>query len=195
MVCPAAEHIFIYLPPKPLMPGPVLLLTGPGLFLSFVRRLTPRAHGPMPILSVGRTAAPCQCRKVGGEESPGSMDQRCRITSGGKAAPRGVVAQGKCHREQTAAARSVTVAVRVKRCGKSAPRAPATAAARQTPPGAKPNRNGAASLLRGEQRRPDRSGSAVRVGCLTRRVTGVPEEWPSRVSFAMRHTEPGLQAA
>jgi len=192
MVCPAAEHIFIYLPPKPLMPGPVLLLTGPGLFLSFVRRLTPRAHGPMPILSVGRTAAPCQCRKVGGEESPGSMDQRCRITSGGKAAPRGVVAQGKCHREQTAAARSVTVAVRVKRCGKSAPRAPATAAARQTPPGAKPNRNGAASCA---AKRAD--AGSVRIG-RSGRLQDTPGNRRARgmavtlAALAAGRTEPGL---
>ena len=35
------------------------------------------------ILSVGRTAAPRKRRKAAGEESPGSMDMRCRITSGG----------------------------------------------------------------------------------------------------------------
>src|SRR3954447_9721354 len=51
---------------------------------------------------------------------------------------------GKCNRKQTAAAgmspRLVAVAVRVKRCGKSAPAAGATRLARQTPPGARPSR-------------------------------------------------------
>ena len=37
----------------------------------------------MPSASVGRTAAPCYGRKAAGEESPGSIDIRCRITSGG----------------------------------------------------------------------------------------------------------------
>src|SRR6185437_2244164 len=46
--------------------------------------------------------------------------------------------------------------------------------ARQTPPGARPNRNGVGA------RAPGPSGPAVRVGCLMRRATGVPEEWPSR---------------
>ena len=43
-----------------------------------------------------------QGRKAVREESPGSMDIRCRITSGG------CEAQGKCHREQTAVSVTLT---------------------------------------------------------------------------------------
>ncbi len=46
-------------------------------------------------LSVGRAAALVICRKAAGEESPGSMETRCRVTPGG-------VTPGKCHRKQTA---------------------------------------------------------------------------------------------
>src|SRR5687768_11107318 len=56
------------------------------------------------------------------------------------------------------------------------------AAARQTPPGAEPNRNGAGR--KPWDLCPD---LAVRVGCLRRRATGVPDEWPSRGS------DPALQ--
>jgi hypothetical protein len=51
--------------------------------------------------------------------------------------------------------------VRVKRCGKSAPHAPAREMAWQAPPGARPNRDG------------------IRVGCWRRMVTSVLEEWSS----------------
>src|SRR5450631_1324879 len=50
--------------------------------------------------------------------------------------------------------------------------------ARQTPPGARPNRNDVGAQASGP------SGPVVRVGCLMRRATGVPEEWPSRLRFA-----------
>ncbi len=51
--------------------------------------------------------------------------------------------QGKCHRNKPPC-RSLWAdrAVRVKRCGKSAPRPWQQGLARQTPPGAKPNRGG-----------------------------------------------------
>ena len=49
--------------------------------------------------------------------------------------------QGKRHRKQTAC--GFGRAARVKRCGKSAPRGPATGAAWQAPPGARPNRGDA----------------------------------------------------
>src|ERR1017187_10636207 len=52
--------------------------------------------------------------------------------------------------------------------------------ARQTPPGARPNRNDVEAQASGP------SGPVVRVGCLMRRATGVPEEWPSRLRFAPR---------
>src|SRR5262249_58538564 len=47
------------------------------------RHLTERIAHPIPRASVGRTAAPRKHRKAAGEESPGSMDIRCRIMSGG----------------------------------------------------------------------------------------------------------------
>ena len=85
--------------------------------------------------------------------------------------------QGKCHREQTATARCVLAAVRVKRCGKSAPRC------RQRKRHGKPHREQNRIGTAREQSRIG-SGSAVRVGCSKRRATGVPEEWPSRVRLA-----------
>ena len=72
-------------------------------------------------------------------------------------------------------------AARVKRCGKSAPAGGATRLARQTPPGARPNRE--------HELVPARYDS--RVGCLRRRATAVLEEWPS---VAAATTKPGLQA-
>jgi hypothetical protein len=69
---------------------------------------------------------------------------------------------GKCNRKQTAARgmspRLVAAAVRVKRCGKSAPAAGATRLARQTPPGARPSRASAPFGARGLVRPPLRSG-------------------------------------
>ena len=84
-------------------------------------------------------------------------------------------------------------AVRVKRCGKSAPAAGATRLARQTPPGARPSRAPALRL----RRRKGRSGPrSARVGCWRRRATGVLEKWPSTRAGQLdaRGTEPGLQA-
>lgn len=81
--------------------------------------------------------------------------------------------------------------VRVKWCGKSAPRA--WRHERQGKPRREQNRIGATRGLR-------KKGSQVRlrivarVGCSRRPATAVPEEWPSRARFAARHTEPGLQA-
>ena len=74
---------------------------------------------------------------------------------------------GKCNRKQTAATEvpsreteKATFAVRVKWCGKSAPAAGATRLARQTPPGARPNRASAPRKGRtgrsGPTRRPGR---------------------------------------
>jgi len=45
--------------------------------------LTPSTQTPMHLGSVGRTAAPLRAERLAGEESPGSIDIRCRITSGG----------------------------------------------------------------------------------------------------------------
>ena len=71
-------------------------------------------------------------RRGRAEESPGSMETRCRITSGG----------GDPRESATESKPPACARVRVKGCGKSAPRGLATGAARQTPPGARPNRGG-----------------------------------------------------
>ncbi len=154
-----------------------------------LRFLAPRRAWPLTL----RPAPPIHCpvsrldgrsgkrRKVAGEESPGSMDIRCRITSGG-GDPRESATE---NRPPRALPRAAAAAARVKRCGKSAPRLPATQTAWQTPPGARPNRDGAERIRR-EADAPDRCPDpAVRVGCSRRRATGVPEEWPSRVRLAL----------
>jgi len=83
--------------------------------------------------------------------------------------------QGKCNRKQTAPRRLCRREVRVKRCGKSAPAAGVTRLARQTPPGARPNRGKApATELRTGPVRHD-----LRVGRLRRRAIGVVDKWPS----------------
>jgi hypothetical protein len=74
-------------------------------------------------------------------------------------------------------------AVRVKRCGKSAPRL--RQRKRHGKPHREQNRIGAvwnASVAPAAAAFQDRCPDpAVRVGCSKRRATGVPEEWPSRV--------------
>jgi hypothetical protein len=81
--------------------------------------------------------------------------------------------QGKCHRKQTASSE-----VRVKGCGKSAPRV-----RRRTWQG-KPHREqdqiGAAGRARKRGARCV-SRPAARVGCLRRAAMCVPDEWPSRL--------------
>ncbi len=121
------------------------------------------------------------CTRAGnraGEESPGSTETRCRITSGG-GDPRESATE---NRPPAWLARTA----RVKRWGKSPPREPATEAARQTPPGARPNR--------GDTRVTGSGVSASSPGSVRARrsVTGVPEEWAIH-RFRAR-TEPGLQA-
>src|SRR5476649_2646502 len=71
----------------------------------------------MPSTSVGRTAAPAMVERPKGEESPGSIDIRCRITSGG-----GDPRDSATENEPPAFAPPGLRRVRVKRCGKSAPR-------------------------------------------------------------------------
>src|SRR3989304_2660254 len=79
---------------------------------------------------------------------------------------------GQRHRKQTAAA--LGVAARVKRCGKSAPAVRVTGPARQTPPGARPNRR--ASPREGAKGGPP---GALGSGRSSGRGTGRPEEGPS----------------
>src|SRR4029078_5227165 len=69
------------------------------------------------------------------EESPGSTEQRCRVTPGGFCFGR---AQGKCHRKHTAR----PWAGKVERVRQERTAGAATSPARKTPPGARPNRGG-----------------------------------------------------
>jgi len=72
-------------------------------------------------------------------------------------------------------------AVRVKRRGKSSPAGWATSLARQTPPGARPNREqgtGAAMKVAAPSRGSVRPVIDFRVGCSRRRVIGALEKWP-----------------
>ena len=144
---------------------------------------------PSPCQSVGRPLR--RNRKVAGEESPGSMDKRCRITSGGRE-PRESATENKPPR------RVAYTAARVKRCGKSAPRR------RQRRRHGKPHREqdriGTARGFGAQaQELQAMSRAAVRVGCWRRRATGVQEEWPSRMQachvsgLSACHPEPGLQ--
>src|SRR5580692_4968724 len=130
-------------------------------------------------------------RKVAGEESPGSIDIRCRITSGG-----GDPRDSATENEPPAFALRGFGAVRVKRCGKSAPRI------RQRKRHGKPHREqdriGTASRdVRRKAITPQGDVRlAVRVGCSRQCVNIVPEEWPSRIACASWRcpTKPGLQA-
>ena len=76
--------------------------------------LTPAAAPPS-LLSVGWTAAPAIPK--GGRGGKSGLHGQTVPDNVRRGQP-----QGQCHREQTAAARSVMAAARVKRCGKSAPR-------------------------------------------------------------------------
>ena len=88
------------------------------------------------------------------EESPGSTETRCRITSGG-ATP------GKCHRKQTA----------------DTPRGPGKVKGAEAPP------LGTAQKPTGARPKGKAGGCdfshAFRVGRARRPVTDVPDEWPS----------------
>ena len=106
-------------------------------------------------------AAFCTGETRRGEESPGSMEARCRLTAGG----------GDPRESATESKPPVTASAppaRVKGCGKSAPR---------------PRRRGRHGKPHREQ---DRIGTAlagfraaVRVGRARRPATDVPDEWPS----------------
>jgi hypothetical protein len=136
-------------------------------------------------------------RKVAGEESPGSMDMRCRITTGGRE-PRESATESRPPRPTWLSGLpdgQEGGAVRVKGCGKSAPRL--RQRGRHGKPHREQDRIGTARRLflrKPEDPRDRCPDPAVRVGCSRRQATGVPEEWPSRVRFAARPTEPGLQA-
>src|SRR5258707_1472776 len=126
----------------------------------------------------GRTAA--------GEESPGSIDIRCRITSGG-GNPRDSATENEPlpppYPPPACGGGIKGGAVRVKRCGKSAPRL------RQRNRHGKPHREqdriGTATRDCSLERAITPQGDvrlAVRVGCSRQRANVVTEEWPSRIA-------------
>ena len=86
--------------------------------------------------------------------------------------------QGKCHRKQTACG---SPQVRVKGCGKSAPRG------RRRSWQGKPHREQDQIGVAGRARKRGARSvirPATRVGCLRRLAMGAPDEWPSRRDLA-----------
>ena len=109
-----------------------------------------------------------------GEESPGSMETRCRVTPGGgdpresateNSPPSGMPDIVRCP------------GVRVKGCGKSAPRG------RQRSRLGKPHREQDQVGTTARKNRPV-SRPVVRVGRARRLATGVPDEWSSHSLFS-----------
>jgi hypothetical protein len=97
------------------------------------------------------------------EESPGSMEARCRVTPG----------EGDLRESATESKPPRFAGVRVKGCGKSAPRV------RQRTWQGKPHRE--QNLIGTARARPrSRLQIAVRVGCSRHAAMRAPEEWPSR---------------
>src|ERR1700737_4864135 len=140
-------------------------------------------------------------RKAAGEESPGSIDIRCRITSGGGNPRESATENEPLPPPYPSPACGGGIkgggVARVKRCGKSAPRV------RQRNRHGKPHREqdriGTATRECSLDKAITPQGDvrlAVRVGCSRQRANVVPEEWPSRIVCASRRcpTKPGLQA-
>ena len=130
-------------------------------------------------------------RKAAEEESPGSIDIRCRITSGG-----GNPRDSATENEPPSFALTGFRRVRVKRCGKSAPRV--RQRSRHGKPHREQDRIGTATraVRESDNTRGGDVRLAVRVGCSRQCANIVPEEWPSRTTCAGEWcpTEPGLQA-
>ncbi len=121
------------------------------------------------------------------EESPGSTETRCRITSGGGNLERIICFQANPRESATESKppgkvpHCGTSRVRVKGCGKSAP------LPRRRGGHGKPHREqdriGAVvsdSAVRWDQKQAG-FRAAARVGCMRRLVTSAPDEWPSIV--------------
>ena len=120
--------------------------------------------------SDGRVTAAQQCV----EESPGSTEIRCRITSGG-GDPRESATESKPPVRQ-----AIGQQVRVKGCGKSAPRD--WQQERHGKPHREQDQVGTAGVSQAHFR------AVVRVGRVRRRVTGVPDEWSSSCPRAVDRT-------
>src|SRR5438552_18661318 len=141
----------------------------------------------MPYPSVGWTAARVNAERWTREESPGSMDIRCRITSGGRK-PRDSATENRPPLPSRPACGEGVV--RVKRCGKSAPRL------RQRRRHGKPHREqDRIGTAYGRKPGIDVRIFAVRVGCPRRRAIGVAEEWPPRKGFALALQNPAYRPA
>ena len=106
-----------------------------------------------------------------GEESPGSTETRCRVTPGG-GDPRESATESKPPARKRPSGR-LPAPVRVKGCGKSAPRL--RRRRRHGKPHREQDRVGAAGPATGQ------AGfrAAARVGRARRPATGVPDEWSS----------------
>ncbi len=84
--------------------------------------MTRRAPTPMPYIVSRPDGRSGDHRKVAGEESPGSIDIRCRITSGGGDPRDSATENEPLPPPSPTPCEGMGGAVRVKRCGKSAPR-------------------------------------------------------------------------
>jgi drug/metabolite transporter (DMT)-like permease len=104
------------------------------------------------------------------EESPGSMETRRRLTAAG-GDPRDSATETYRLRKTPRSSREV----RVKRCGKSAPRP--RQRGWQGKPRREQNRIGTARRPQGRQAWLQ---AAVRVGCMRWRASVIPDEWPPR---------------
>ena len=125
-------------------------------------------------------------RKVAGEESPGSIDIRCRITSGG-GDPRDSATENEplpppCLPRSRGGIKGGDSKGEKVRSERTA--GPATETAWQTTPGARPNRDGNAAMFASAITPQGDVRLAVRVGCSRQRANVVPEEWPSRIVWA-----------
>jgi hypothetical protein len=114
-----------------------------------------------------------------GEESPGSTETRCRITSGG----------GDPRESATESRPPSSSEVRVKGWGKSPPRT--WRHGRHGKPHREQDRIG---MTRTAQAVQPVSGPVIRVGCTRPGASPVPDEWLPRSDVSRSHTEPGLQA-
>ena len=103
------------------------------------------------------------------EESPGSTGIRCRSTTGGGQTPGKVPQRADRHGVETPRGKG-------ERVGQEPTAPPATGAAWQTPPGARPNRGGRRSAPKGAWTQ-GHSRPVARVGRGNPAATQGPEEW------------------
>src|SRR5205085_12267600 len=105
-------------------------------------------------------------KRIGGSPPSGGGKSELQRAAGWLTARRGDATESATESKPPNLHRKVRVA-RVKRCGKSAPRPARAATARQTPCGARPNR---------EAMEPPVSVISFRVGCSTTAATRVADE-------------------